>query len=64
MTGRNQLKSGVTQKDDDFSSNHFNVSWAFEPGTKREYGIGIGWLGLIIEEVSGYKLGSYFNDFN
>ena len=36
---------------------------AFEPGTKWEYGIGIGWLGLIVEEVSGCKLGSYFNDF-
>ena len=56
-------KSGVTQKDDGFSSKHFNVPLAFEPGTKWEYGIGIGWLGLIVEEVSGYKLGSYFNDF-
>ena len=36
---------------------------AFEPGTKWEYGIGIDWLGLIIKEFSGYKLGSDFNDF-
>jgi len=33
---------------------------AFDPGTRWQYGIGIDWAGLIIEEVSGMTLGEYF----
>jgi methyl acetate hydrolase len=32
----------------------------FDPGTRWEYGIGIDWAGLMVEAVSGQKLGDYF----
>ncbi len=31
----------------------------FDPGTNWEYGIGIDWAGLMVEQVSGQPLGSY-----
>ena len=34
----------------------------FEPGSKWEYGIGIDWLGLIVEEVSGKRLMDFFEE--
>jgi methyl acetate hydrolase len=33
---------------------------AFDPGTKWEYGIGLEWVGQMIEAVSGLTLGEYF----
>ncbi|HUF83333.1 MAG TPA: serine hydrolase domain-containing protein [Acidimicrobiia bacterium] len=33
---------------------------AFDPGTRWEYGIGLDWVGQIVEAVSGQTLGSYF----
>ena len=33
---------------------------AFDPGTRWEYGIGIDWAGLMVEQVTGMTLGSYF----
>lgn len=32
----------------------------FEPGSAWQYGIGIDWVGLLVEEASGQKLGDYF----
>jgi CubicO group peptidase (beta-lactamase class C family) len=34
----------------------------FDPGERWEYGIGIDWVGRIVEEVGGQKLGAYFAD--
>lgn len=34
---------------------------AFDPGTRWEYGIGIDWVGKMIEAVSGQTLGAYFD---
>jgi methyl acetate hydrolase len=31
----------------------------FEPGTRWEYGISIDWIGRLVQEVSGQKLGAY-----
>ncbi|GAB5415812.1 MAG: serine hydrolase domain-containing protein [Congregibacter sp.] len=33
---------------------------AFDPGTAWEYGIGIDWVGKMVEAVSGQSLGDYF----
>ena len=33
---------------------------AFQPGTKWEYGIGIDWLGVLVEKISGQRLMAYF----
>ncbi|WOO84417.1 Acyltransferase LovD [Vanrija pseudolonga] len=33
-----------------------------EPGTKFEYGINIDWAGIVVERLSGKKLGEYFSD--
>ncbi len=33
---------------------------AFEPGERWEYGIGIDWVGKVVEAVSGQGLGAYF----
>ena len=35
---------------------------AFQPGTAWEYGIGIDWLGVLIEKISGKRLEPYFQD--
>ena len=35
---------------------------AFQPGTAWEYGIGIDWLGVLIEKISGKRLERYFQD--
>ena len=32
----------------------------FDPGTEWEYGIGIDWVGLMVEAASGLTLGAYF----
>ena len=34
----------------------------FDPGDAWDYGINIDWVGKMVEEVSGQKLGAYFND--
>ena len=34
----------------------------FDPGERWEYGIGIDWVGKIIEAASGQKLGTYLSD--
>ena len=34
----------------------------FEPGSKWEYGIGIDWLGVMVEEVSGKRLMDFFEE--
>lgn len=39
-----------------------NLPLLFEPGEGWEYGIGIDWVGKIIEAVSGQKLGIYLHD--
>ena len=36
------------------------VPLAFDPGTAWEYGIGIDWVGKMVEAVSGLSLGDYF----
>ncbi len=33
---------------------------SFDPGTQWEYGIGIDWVGILIERVTGQTLGEYF----
>ena len=33
----------------------------FDPGERWEYGIGLDWVGQIVEAVSGQKLGDYFS---
>ena len=33
---------------------------AFDPGERWEYGIGIDWVGKVVEAVSGQSLGAYF----
>jgi CubicO group peptidase (beta-lactamase class C family) len=39
-----------------------NLPLLFEPGESWEYGIGIDWVGKIVEAVSGQKLGIYLHD--
>ncbi len=39
-----------------------NLPLLFEPGERWEYGIGMDWIGKIIEVISGQKLGSYLHD--
>ena len=34
----------------------------FEPGSRWEYGIGIDWLGVMVEEVSGKRLMGFFEE--
>ena len=34
----------------------------FDPGTRWEYGIGIDWVGRIVETISGQKLGAYMQE--
>ena len=34
----------------------------FEPGSKGEYGVGIDWLGVMVEEVSGKRLMDFFEE--
>ncbi len=34
----------------------------FDPGARWEYGINIDWAGLMVEAMSGQKLGDYFRD--
>ena len=38
----------------------FKVPIVFDPGTQWQYGIGIDWVGLVVEAVSGMRLGEYF----
>ena len=35
---------------------------AFQPGSNWEYGIGIDWLGVLIEKISGKRLEPYFQE--
>ncbi|MES2684684.1 MAG: serine hydrolase domain-containing protein [Pseudomonadota bacterium] len=37
-----------------------NLPLLFDPGTRFEYGIGLDWVGQLVEAVSGQKLGAYF----
>ncbi|MDG1409147.1 MAG: serine hydrolase [Acidimicrobiales bacterium] len=37
-----------------------DVPLMFDPGSQWEYGIGIDWVGQMIEQVSGMSLGEYF----
>ncbi len=39
---------------------YLNAPLAFEPGSNWEYGVGIDWLGVIVEAVSGMSLPEYF----
>lgn len=39
-----------------------NLPLLFEPGERWEYGIGIDWVGKIIEAVTGQRLGIYLHD--
>lgn len=34
----------------------------FDPGTRWDYGVGIDWLGLVVQQVSGTRLDSFFAD--
>ncbi|KAI9841638.1 MAG: hypothetical protein M1837_000485 [Sclerophora amabilis] len=44
-------------------SDAFEQPLVFEPGTSRAYGIGIDWVGIFIERVSGVVLGDYFQKY-
>jgi methyl acetate hydrolase len=44
----------------DLKKDALRTPLAFDPGTRWEYGIGIDWAGLLVEEVSGQTLGEYF----
>jgi len=35
----------------------------FEPGSKWEYGVGIDWLGALVEQVAGKRLMEYFSQY-
>ena len=35
---------------------------AFEPGAKWDYGVGIDWLGRVVEEVSGQRIDAYVHE--
>jgi CubicO group peptidase (beta-lactamase class C family) len=39
-----------------------NAPLAFQPGTDWEYGIGIDWLGYLVEQISGQRLMGYFSE--
>jgi methyl acetate hydrolase len=39
------------------------VPLMFDPGERWEYGIGIDWVGQIVEAVSGMTLGEYFTEY-
>ena len=41
---------------------YINTPLAFEPGQKWEYGVGVDWVGVLIEEVSQKSLEEYFKD--
>jgi methyl acetate hydrolase len=38
----------------------YNLPLMFDPGTRWEYGISIDWAGMMVEAVSGKRLGDYF----
>tara|TARA_R110001583_G_scaffold182944_2_gene341213 strand:+ start:3356 stop:4570 length:1215 start_codon:yes stop_codon:yes gene_type:complete len=40
----------------------FKVPLSFDPGTQWEYGIGIDWAGLVVEAVTGVRLGDYLKE--
>ena len=40
--------------------NFLNAPLAFAPGSRWEYGIGIDWLGVLVEKISGKRLMPYF----
>ncbi|MDG2049424.1 MAG: serine hydrolase [Myxococcota bacterium] len=52
---------GATGTPSLFSVTHasLKVPLAFDPGTRWEYGIGIDWVGQMIEVISGLSLGAY-----
>ena len=52
------LSSGVGS-----GSKMLNAPLAFQPGTAWEYGIGIDWLGVLIEKISGERLETYFQEY-
>jgi CubicO group peptidase (beta-lactamase class C family) len=39
-----------------------NLPLLFEPGEQWDYGIGIDWVGKIVESVTGQRLGAYLRD--
>ncbi len=43
-------------------NNFLNAPLAFTPGSRWEYGIGIDWLGVLVEKMSGKRLMPYFAD--
>jgi methyl acetate hydrolase len=52
VTGLPSLLSGELEA--------FGAPLTFDPGTRVQYGIGLDWLGLVIQEVSGLPLNEYF----
>ncbi|PWN50336.1 beta-lactamase/transpeptidase-like protein [Violaceomyces palustris] len=51
-------KNGVNAFD--FGQNALDTPYAYEPGTKWEYGLGMDWAGQVVEAVSGLSLNDYF----
>ncbi|EIW80740.1 beta-lactamase transpeptidase-like protein [Coniophora puteana RWD-64-598 SS2] len=55
---------GTGQYQDEFSGRPgaFNQPLVHQPNSTFSYGIGIDWVGILIERVTGKKLGTYFDD--
>lgn len=54
----------VTGRPNFLSGSKLGISYplVFDPGERWDYGVGIDWLGLVIERVSGQRLDAYFQD--
>lgn len=39
-----------------------NLPLLFDPGSRFEYGMGLDWVGQLVEAVSGQRLGAYFSE--
>ena len=44
------------------SEDGLNAPLAFPPGERWEYGIGIDWAGIVVEQISGLALDAYFDE--
>lgn len=54
--------SGAVPSLNDGGDGFLKAPLRFDPGSRWEYGIGIDWLGRLVEKVSGQSLEAYFHD--
>ena len=54
----NQELAPLTSKD----GSQLKAPLAYQPGTRWEYGISLGWIGKIIEKISGNNLNDFITE--